>query len=444
MPDGRSRFERRCHSSEVRIERLERPEQLDRGLDQPAEEHDAEAEVRRRDGGRAVTRRAAPRRGRDPRVQPVVAMTKRRAAGLERGAPRWRRRRRRARPRRRGSRRRGRRDRAGRPRGRPSERGSVRAAGAGCARSGRGLDRAAERAVAEDEHRVHLVSLPRVEGRRSAEVQGMKKPRSPSWCRGPWSLRSLEAPVRRIGRAVRAPGPVPPGRAARASSWTLPRRCRRFIAGIVAHNGELMQTFLAERACGLGSPPDGADLRPSRPGDTHRPCPIAVTVREALAPARAARVLGIVALVDHRLGRRPGLLSTRPVRSPDRCGRGRRRGGTDRDGPRSECRPARPRRPARPGGPTARRIPDARLARPRRTRRRRRGSSGYRWPLPQGPADPAVRPDGVGLADRRRRAVPRRHRPRDVLRRPDRGRPRRRRPRRRPPITTTRWAGSAT
>ena len=40
----------------------------------------------------------------------------------------------------------------------------------------------------------------------------------------------------------------------------------------------------------------------------------------------------------------------------------------------------------------------------------------------------------AALAGRRRPAVPRRHRPRDVLRRPDRGRPRRRRPRRRPPL----------
>ena len=39
---------------EVRIERVERPEQLHGGLDQPAEQDDAEAEVRRRDGGRAV------------------------------------------------------------------------------------------------------------------------------------------------------------------------------------------------------------------------------------------------------------------------------------------------------------------------------------------------------------------------------------------------------
>jgi hypothetical protein len=65
------------------------------------------------------------------------------------------------------------------------------------------LDRAAERAVAEDQESVHVV-VPSIawEGPPVREVQGMKKPRSPSWCRGPWSLRSLEAPVRRVGRAV--------------------------------------------------------------------------------------------------------------------------------------------------------------------------------------------------------------------------------------------------
>ena len=83
---------------------------------------------------------------------------------------------------------------------------------------------------------VHVV-VPSIvwRGRRRTKVQGMKKPRSPSWCRGPWSLRSLEAPVRRRGRAVRAPGPVPPGRAARASSWTRPRRCGGSYA-ILTHN----------------------------------------------------------------------------------------------------------------------------------------------------------------------------------------------------------------
>ena len=81
-------------------------------------------------------------------------------------------------------------------------------------------DGPAEAAVAEDD-RLHLVVLTLWWGPPGSEDD--KKPRSPSWCRGPWSLRSLEAPVRRRGRAVRAPGPVPPGRAARASS-SIPRR----------------------------------------------------------------------------------------------------------------------------------------------------------------------------------------------------------------------------
>ena len=82
-------------------------------------------------------------------------------------------------------------------------------------------DGPAQRAVAQDDGLHGSWSSLHVGPRQVAEDN--KKPRSPSWCRGPWSLRSLEAPVRRLGRAVRAPGPVPPGRAARASS-SIPRR----------------------------------------------------------------------------------------------------------------------------------------------------------------------------------------------------------------------------
>jgi len=65
------------------------------------------------------------------------------------------------------------------------------------------LDRSPEWAIAEDEDAVHVV-VPSIcwRGRLVSEDQDTKKPRSPSWCRGPWSLRSLEAPVRRVGRAV--------------------------------------------------------------------------------------------------------------------------------------------------------------------------------------------------------------------------------------------------
>ena len=62
---------------QVRIERVERPEQRDGGLDQPAEEGDAEAEVRGGDRRRAVLAQQRSTRGRSA-VQPVVAMTNRR------------------------------------------------------------------------------------------------------------------------------------------------------------------------------------------------------------------------------------------------------------------------------------------------------------------------------------------------------------------------------
>src|SRR4051812_35391204 len=74
----------------------------------------------------------------------------------------------------------------------------------------RDLDRTAQRTVPEDRHLAHVVVPPLVEGRRVQEVRDMKKPRSPSWCRGPWSLRSLEAPVRRWTRRLEPQGPCLP------------------------------------------------------------------------------------------------------------------------------------------------------------------------------------------------------------------------------------------
>ena len=62
------------------------------------------------------------------------------------------------------------------------------------------------------------------------------------------------------------------------------------------------------------------------------------------------------------------------------------------------------------------------------------GLTGYRWPLPKGRLTQPFGPTPWGSQGRRRRAVPRRDRPRDVLRRPDRGRPRRHRPGRRPAL----------
>ena len=92
----------------------------------------------------------------------------------------------------------------------------------------------------------------------------------------------------------------------------------------------------------------------------------------------------------------------------------------------------RPRRPARAGSRRDRRAP-RRLDRP-----------PDRLPLAacQGPPDAAVRADAVGLPHGERRAFPRRHRPRHVLRRPGHGRARRRGAGRRPPLRPVMgWVG---
>ena len=188
--------------------------------------------------------------------------------------------------------------------------------------------------------------------------------------------------------------------------------------------------------------------RTGRPGALTR-CPCSRDRRRD----RAAAASSAAALGDrHRRVRRRSALSLAPMARHLRRPPARSRRATDR--------------PA-DGGDALRRHADVdRLAvdrplgasRPRRRRPRRPASralayrratavedlTGYRWPLAARPADAAVRPDAVGLARRRRREVPRRRRPRDVLRRPDRRRPRRRRPGRRPPLRRRRSAGSAT
>ena len=77
VPDGRSRLARRCHSTRYGSNAVERAEQLDGRLDEPAEEDDAEAEVRGGDGRRPVLAEQRLDRGRSA-AQPVVAMTNRR------------------------------------------------------------------------------------------------------------------------------------------------------------------------------------------------------------------------------------------------------------------------------------------------------------------------------------------------------------------------------
>ena len=60
--------------------------------------------------------------------------------------------------------------------------------------------------------------------------------------------------------------------------------------------------------------------------------------------------------------------------------------------------------------------------------------TGYRWPLAHGRITLPFGPTRLGHARRRRRALPRRHRPGDVLRRPRRGGACRQGHRRRPPL----------
>jgi hypothetical protein len=93
---------------------------------------------------------------------------------------------------------------------------------AGVAR--RDLDGSAEGAVAEDDDGVH-VGVPSYRGGATwSEVGATEKPRSPGGAAAlgasvPWR------PGLSCRRAVSAPGPVPPGRAAGASSSIPRRRC---------------------------------------------------------------------------------------------------------------------------------------------------------------------------------------------------------------------------
>ena len=81
-----------------------------------------------------------------------------------------------------------------------------------------------------------------------------------------------------------------------------------------------------------------------------------------------------------------------------------------------------------------RRVPRPHRPRLRSRRRSHRHARGLPVAAAARPPDPAVRAVAVGLADRRRRAVPRRDRPRHVLRRPDRRRARRHGPGGRSPV----------
>ena len=77
---------------------------------------------------------------------------------------------------------------------------------------GRIGDGPAERPVAEDGdlHGPAPRCVVGGAGPPDRRCQGIERPRSPSWCRGPWSLRSLEAPVRRRTRRSEPQGPCLP------------------------------------------------------------------------------------------------------------------------------------------------------------------------------------------------------------------------------------------
>ena len=202
---------------QVRIEALDRAEQVRGDLHEPREEVDAEAEVGGDHRGRPVRPERgvhlvpcrAPAGGGDDEPADAslqrdgdVAGDRLATRGIDHQVGR------------------GERRRVVAGEGRPAEDGRALAA---LARGG--SDGPAEMAVAEDD-RLHVVVLTSLVGPRQVRTPDTKQPRSPWWCRGRcrWSLRSREAPVRLVDAPIRAPGPVPPGRTARASSSSPSRR----------------------------------------------------------------------------------------------------------------------------------------------------------------------------------------------------------------------------
>ena len=188
---------RRCHSTRYGSKSSTRPNSSTAAIDEPAEERHAEAEVGGGDGGGVAPDQQAARRGRDRRAQPVVAMTNRRtpasrpastfvatASGREAStitsAP------------------------SERPRDRVDRRPADRRSGRRHRVGGRRRPRP-DRARPSPRIVICIVVVPHCrrdigEGPPGGGARQSKKPRSPSWCRGPWSLRSLEAPVRRSTR----------------------------------------------------------------------------------------------------------------------------------------------------------------------------------------------------------------------------------------------------
>jgi len=179
---------------EVWLEVVDPPEELHRPVDKASEERDPEAEVRRghgrcpvpdeRAGDEIAVRGPGRRRDHEPAAAGIQGARDVRRDGV-------------------------------RSRGFDDDIGveqccGVMAPGAGPAHdenvvtaiAGGIGNRYAERTVAKDRD-LHLPApslLGCCEGPPERRFQTNEKPRSPSWCRGPWSLRSLEAPVRRWTR----------------------------------------------------------------------------------------------------------------------------------------------------------------------------------------------------------------------------------------------------
>ena len=209
VPDGRSALPRRCHST---IDGSKAPAgayQRRGGLREPQEQRRPEREVRRDDGRGAARRGAA--RGRAPRRRPSPSSPGRTAvAGGQRVLEVVERRPRRAE--------------ASTTTSARNAAGAARRPSAGRRAIGSGQPVAAAAAAIAPPRRPGSVDrgaassdvLPR--GAAVPEVRGITKAAAPSWCPRPLGASGPGGSVVRRSRAVRAPGPEPSGRAARASS----------------------------------------------------------------------------------------------------------------------------------------------------------------------------------------------------------------------------------
>ena len=207
-----------------RLERAGAGVPAGRGLGEPQEQRGAERQVRRDDRGGTVLEEAARGPGRRRASQPG------RRRGRTPGCPPPARARRWRRPRadaeastttsaRSGASAGGRRGRVGRPAPASGQPAAAAAAAIGAAQPAGAVDQ-----------ELHLRSSFRGEPRVPAGPR-ITKAAAPRWCPRPLGASGPGGSVVRRSRAVRAPGPEPPGRAARASSSSRSRRaCATWLA----------------------------------------------------------------------------------------------------------------------------------------------------------------------------------------------------------------------